>query len=463
MDSLGGAAAFLEGTEIVNSARTTAYLKAGFGPPNLKVVGDCGCPEDQLRELIGCDVLPYTTPTDDLAPWFDPAFPESADFAGFYPHTFEGLESTYTRDVTEIVTGGAVLGRLRAGPRTLLWRGWLFGRTCCSVAYGLRWLTSTLRQAKCGAECGGEKLDLLVCCPPESVSDVAADCGCGDLDPVGIPLDDDAFRTLYNVGLVEGPLIKGERRSSCRAGCGCSNIMEIEWSMVAGNPHMYRQPVLVADCELFPISSDSQLVKLAPGEECIDSTTADWFVKSTDPADCPPEAVCDTEIPAFSDPLCPRPQLPVITTVVDDCVCDPLAPVDIMVPVAVTDYGMNFQGAPIFSIFSGSVALRSTTIKIYENPLGSGCADIVSDPCAFCSDITIRYLPAFSTLTIDSVNRRITIERPGGDLQSGEQFLVGNITWPLFECIGYCVVASVDGSTAAADACFSMSVYPMEM
>jgi hypothetical protein len=448
VDSVAGAFAAIEGTEIVNAARARAYLLAGYGPPGLKVEGDCDCPEDQLRVLIGCDDEPYSTPTDDLAPWFDAAIPESADFAGFFPIAFEGLESTYTREVIDTINGG-VLGRLRAAPRTLIWQGYLFGRTCCSVAHGLRWLTSILRQARCGSECGGEKLDILVCCPPEAVSDTALDCGCGVLDPVGIPADNDAFRTLYNVGLVEGPLVKSQRKAAGR--CGCSTIMEIEFSMVAGNPHIYRAPVLLADCETFAVG------------EC-----PEWLVVS-DPAECPapepgvPIDCPDTTAAVATDPNCPTPTLPPVFTVDESCFCDPFAPVSLCVSVPASTYGFDFQGAPVFTIYSGSDVLRSTTIRLVENPLSLDCADITTDPCNFCEFITIRYLPAFSTLTIDGVNRRVTIETPGGDIQSGEQFMVGNYNWPLLECIDYCVCATVDGATAAADACFSMSVYPQEM
>lgn len=448
MDSVSGAWAAIEGTELVNIARTTAYLRAGYGPPGLKVDGECDCPEDQLRILVGCDALPYSNPTDDDAPWYDAAIPESADFAGLYATSFEGLESTYTREVIDVFSGGGVLGRLRAAPRTLTWKGFLFGRTCCSVAYGLRWLTSVLRQSRCGAECGGEKLDILICCPPVDTDPL--DCGCGILPAPGIPAADDAFRTLYNVGLVEGPSIRSQRSASGR--CGCSTIMEIEFSLVAGNPHLYRQPALLADNLTFETG-------ICP----------DWLEVS-DPSECPPPdpgvftPLCDvTPTPVASDPNCAAPTLPPVFSVDESCFCDPFAPTSLCVAVPASTFGMNFQGAPVFSIYSGSEPLRSTTIRLVENPLAGDCDVVSADACNYCEFITIRYFPAFSTLTIDGVNRRVSITTPGGDVQPGEQFMVGNYTWPLLECVDYCVCATIDGFTAAADATFSMSVYPQEM
>ncbi len=162
-DSIAGAAAWLGGTEIVNDSRTSAYMRNGIKPGTLTVTGDCGC--GNILELAGCDDQ-YTTPANDNAPWYDPAIPESAEFAGFLSTEFEGLNSTYTRNITESITDGATLGRSRFGSRTLTWKGFLFGSSCCGVAYGLRWLGKTLQGSKsCGNNCFGEDLELLVCCP----------------------------------------------------------------------------------------------------------------------------------------------------------------------------------------------------------------------------------------------------------------------------------------------------------
>lgn len=162
-DSVAGAAAWLGGTEIVNDSRTTAYMKNGIKPDTLTVNGDCGC--GNILALAGCD-SEYTTPAEDNAPWYDPAIPESAEFAGFLSTEFEGMSSTYSRSVTESIADGATVGRSRFGSRTLSWKGFLFGSSCCGVAYGLRWLGKTLQGSKnCGNNCFGDDLELLVCCP----------------------------------------------------------------------------------------------------------------------------------------------------------------------------------------------------------------------------------------------------------------------------------------------------------
>lgn len=178
-DSIAGAAAWLGGTEIVNDSRTTAYMQNGIKPSSLIVNGDCGC--SNVLALAGCDTE-YNTPAIDGAPWYDPAIPESAEFAGFLSTGFEGLGSTYTRSVTESIADGATLGRSRFGSRTMTWKGFLFGSSCCGVAYGLRWLGKTLQGTKnCGNNCFGDDLELLVCCPTlEAAQGLGPNIICGD-------------------------------------------------------------------------------------------------------------------------------------------------------------------------------------------------------------------------------------------------------------------------------------------
>lgn len=162
-DAIAGSAAWLGGTEIVNDSRTTAYMQNGIKPSTLNVAGDCGC--SNVLALAGCDTG-YNTPAIDNAPWYDPNIPESAEFAGFLSTGFEGMSSTYTRAITESIADGATLGRSRFGSRMMTWKGFLFGSSCCGVAYGLRWLGKTLQGSKnCGNNCFGDDLELLVCCP----------------------------------------------------------------------------------------------------------------------------------------------------------------------------------------------------------------------------------------------------------------------------------------------------------
>lgn len=457
-DSAVGEAAFLSGQEIVNNARTLSYLANGFGPLNLQVSGGCSCP--QIRELIECDSNPYVSPAIDPAPWYDASVPESEDFGGFYAVDFEGLGSTYTREITEKITGGAVLGRIRPRPRTLTWRGFLFGRSDCAVRYGLTWLTAHLKGTTCS--CNGEELDLMVCCPDLLTTPPVS--GCTSLPAINRPstcppyTQPDAFRTLKNVGLLEGPTILSTRRIGCKASCGndtCAGdtiIMEIEFSLMAGNPYLYGCPVCLCSEQPFPVSEDDCLtqthwVKVPPG------TLADCDFECPEPFDC-----------TLTDPNCDPADLPNIPEFQDGCFCDPIDPVQFCCSVPADSFGQFFEGAPVIEIFSGSAPMRATTVRFFTNPQGLDCCDVAENPCLNCDAVQIRFIPANSTLTIDGTTRTVTIQCPGMvEPQLADHLTATPFSWPTLTCFDYCICVETEGAIVAPDATVSILVVPREM
>lgn len=454
-DSIFGEAAFLAGEEIVNSARTLAYLSAGYGPKRLNIEGGCSCPN--IRELIECGSGPYTTPMSDPAPWYDASIPESGDFGGFLPVEIDGMGSTYKRIVIDKITGGATLGRLTAGPRTLRWRGFLFGRSDCAVRYGLSWMAANLKGTNCS--CTGEDLDLLVCCPEVTESPPVSGIGCDTLPvtPVACPpfTTPDAFRLLKNVGLLEGPIVLSERRIGC-GNTDCNDddtvIIEVEFSLLAGNPYFYGCPVCLCADQSFPEIEDCAIDPL-------------WVkVIGPTPATCLGEA-CDPPFDCSADEAgCPRAVLPVIPPFVDGCFCPPLAPVKFCCEIPADSFGKFFEGAPVIEIYSGSGIMRSTTVRFYNNPQGLPCCDVADDPCRNCDSVQIRYIPADSTLTIDGTTRTVLLQCPGQvDPILADHLTVTPFAWPLLQCVDFCICIETDGATVAPNATVSVLVVPREM
>lgn len=459
-DSPAGDAAFLNGEEIVNVARTLAYLDAGFGPLGLRVDGGCACP--RIRELIECDSNPYVSPAIDPAPWYDASVPESADFGGLYITEFEGLGSTYTRTPIDKVTGGAVLGRLQPKPRTLTWRGFLFGRSDCAVQYGLSWLTANLKGTGCF--CGGEDLDLMVCCPELTENPPVS--GCASLPAINRPencppfTQPDAFRLLKNVGLLEGPIILSQRRIGCKTSCnsgscaGDTVIIEVEFSLLAGNPYLYGCPVCLCAEQSFPVSDadclvDPRWVKVIDGG---DTTNCEGEV-------CPPPFDCTA-----ADEVCPPAVLPNIPEFQDGCFCDPIDPVQFCCEIPADSFGKFFEGAPVIEIFSGSAPMRATTVRFFDNPQGLPCCDVAENPCRECDSIQIRFIPANSTMTIDGTTRQVTVQCPGmGSPILADHLTVTPFAWPILQCINYCICVETEGAIVAPDATVSILVVPREM
>lgn len=468
-DSSSGTAAFLSGEEIVNDGRTMAYLEAGYGPPGLQISGGCSCPS--IRELIGCDSEPYSSPISDPAPWYDASVPESADFAGFLTTDFKGLGSTYTRENVDKITGGAVLGRLRPKSRSLVWRGYLFGRSECAVQYGLQWFTANLRGTNCS--CTGEDLDLMVCCP--ELTETPSLVTCASLPPISKPeacppfTQPDAFRTLKKVGLVDGPTIISQRRIGCSPSCGnttCrgeSLAIEIEFTLTAGNPYLYGCPVCLCVDQGFPIADTSSCdwVKIPEGgspetdafrEEQIDLFQCGGEV-------CPPIEDCTT-----IDDACALAVLPVIPEFKDKCFCDPVVPVQVCCTIPEGAFSKFFDGAPIIEIYSGSRSMRATTVRFFANPQGLECCTTSSNVCLECDSLQIRYIPANSTMTIDGTTRTVTVLCAGAtESVIGDHLTVTPFSWPILECVEFCICVETEGIQVASDARVTISVVPREI
>lgn len=469
-DSKAGAWGAINGKEFVNSSRTIAYIN-NFNLP-IKVDDDCWCPSIQdLLIASGCPEVTgagpsghYQFPSTDPAPWFDDSIPESGDFLGFLTTEFEGLGSTYARSVTETLQGGALLGKLRPQARTMTWRGFLFGRTCCAAEYGLRWLTAQLAGGVCD-DCTDSELDILLCCPEVTGTEPSLSCGsptlpqfeCGTDPPVPVTSTipafsqsaaKDAFRTFHRVGLVDGPTVSSTRTIGCGScedsGGGC--MIEAEFSLAAGNPFMHREPVCV--CQTQPFPPCKTCAEAEADQDSWIKVNAVSYPASEEDADlCTDSLECTAAAADCNiDPNCPVSPLPEIPGFEDPCGCDAIFITETCCHIKKDDtYGSFFEGIPQITVFSGDRPLNNVHIRIYENPQERDCTDkSLFDICNLCDDINIRYVPANSSLTIDGLTKRVSVTCPGDNVQPGESLMTSSFRWPVFKCIDYIVKVSAD-------------------
>ena len=465
-ESIAGTAVWLDGIEVLNDARTQAYIRNGLGPGGLKVACDTLCPA--MAEIIGCDpVSGYTSPIADGAPWISASYPESQDFLGLLVSDFEGLGSTLTREVSPVLNEGAILGRLRAAHRTLSWKGYLIGRTCCSVAYGLRWLTRQLSgPSACAGSCTTSTLDLIMCCPefpdsnPANDDSVSGLVGGGyggtifaspsyggpdqtvmateEIFPVPESVNDRAFRTLYNVGLIEGPLITDQVRVGC--GCGCSEVMQVEFTLVAGKPYLYQNAITIA--EDVPLSFG--VPTFAP-----------------ELSDCG-QATC-----AYN-PDCPPPETPPLPVLTNNCYEVPLLPTATRISVPRLYWPDISDAVPIITIYSGSQPLVSTTLDFYETVAGDPCGELVGlgqlscNPA--CGTLKIPYIPAESYFVIDGRINKMSIICPNrANTEPGEKLTSGEWGWPVFSCHGFCFELITDQTYLNAAATVTFELVPRSL
>lgn len=448
---MGGIETYLNmcGTEIWNRERTYQYARHGLVSTNIKQ-GSCA----SIPDLIACveDQPPvpdgYRLPELDPAPWYDPAIPESWNFAGLLVLEAK-LSTTLDRRLTQNIGHGGTLTRARFGGRTLDVHGVLLGKTCCAVTYGLRWLTQALLGSFCG-ECEGCDMTFLTCCPVDSGED---DCLVMFEDGAPVPYyrssapgslewqrGSDFARQMFAAGLISGPDVVACHGSSC--GCTCSNMTEVDFTIGIGNPWLYRlENVLASE------------VALGHDEEGECDPCAVTFVKSDDCVFCPDPGDCGDDPDCGDPPIKP----PVGNLPQNECGCIPLHSKRVCVPVpASTEW---FEQALIIELYAGASPLRNVQIRAFQNPLGYDCCDAAItgyfDDCAACATLLVDYVPAYGTLVFDSAKRRVTLDCQGHTRSATKNLSTTQglpFRWFEFGCQDSCVMFDVDCENVAADA-----------
>lgn len=429
-ESIAGSYATLAGIEIVNNSRTFGYLKAGLGPGSISVYGDCGgCPN--IVELLDCDdVTGYDRPSADNAPWYSSDNPESGDFLGFLMDEFEGLNSPFMRPFKETVGNGGVLSRSRLKSREMTWRGFLFGKTCCSVLYGLRWLSKTLSRLDSDCQdCFGDDLELLVCCP--------------DADESGVS----AFRTIKAVGLTEGPTILNEHKtctSDCSMGCGGSCILEIEFTLVAVQPWLYSPEIPVYNC--VPMADGAQDAAPDSDEECPPFNCSDSLFESAGP--------------------CQLPLLPPTATYTNLCFDSVNPQINRANYLSVPRVLWNSldEVVPVITISNrGPTTVPGVALSFYSSPDGNPCGDLLlnTPECDnLCDDLMIAQIPGGSDFYIDGRTRKMSlICQDTNTAFPGERHTNGPWSWPSFSQYGFCMRISFN-DVQEDNLCVSLSLVP---
>ncbi len=233
---------YVNGGEAANAARTLAYLRAGLADTMQGhwVLGEgdlCGV----LYRLNGGTCISpdvFVSPAVDPAPWYDASEPGAATFLGVVLRDFTGYDSTITRVVTPRIQGlgGASFSGQRRNPRTWKFQATLVSADDAGAEYGLRWLTSILEQTSCD-NCATGDLTVRLVCPPANCSDETL----GEW-------------TSYEAVLVEGPTEvqkwSPKPQSMQDILAGCRDFVDVEWTMVAGNPFLYKRAEVCLAAEL---------------------------------------------------------------------------------------------------------------------------------------------------------------------------------------------------------------------
>lgn len=253
------------GTELVNSARLVAYRDSLA--PTLQLLNCNPCA--LLQEAIE-DPLVYSNPAADEAPWYDLDTIGSDEFLGFLPTSMTGFgDSTRGAVVSEALTDGGTIGRVRRGTREMRVSGMLLGATELGAEVGLTWMKAALDGGNCTNCEDGDDVCFFVACPQIGQ------------DP------DQLIRHVRKVTTVAGPTVLSRRLLSCGA-----YMIEIEWTWTSATPYVYGEPLLVATAEGTTLTAHlagSEVYSLTkPLPTCnVVTSGAPKVVVLQDP-DCPP-------------------------------------------------------------------------------------------------------------------------------------------------------------------------------
>lgn len=368
------------GQEIVNSARTEAYIKALMPSVTLLPIST------GLQALLGDKA--YVSPSADAAPWFRAANPASARFYGIYPTALSGAEdSTRSIDTTELSGDGAVHSMPRHNGRQIRFTGVAFAADEEAMAEGLAWLRSALDPGGCtaaGLGCGGWEATMLT----------HADRKAGTPDP---------RRTYYKVELLEGPKINREFAPKNGVWKG------VEFVLSAAVPWAFAPMERVNSLDMnTSVTSHSD----PAGEDCSKLESAyDRFIND----------------PYFTAVAAP-PKAPVIL------------PPNILkitswrrrtqsIPAAVTQrWG---RAAPVVTVDVHANDLQQLRVRFYRRTTNL-------TGCDYEGEFLVSYLPSNSTLTLNGITKEATVELSDGKVVPAGHLLYGSdglpFIWPTLAC-----------------------------
>jgi hypothetical protein len=352
----------LNGQELANTSRLVAHMA-----PTVPVSDDqtasmmqCACqiniPYDDswtgLREAIGD--APYVI---ENAPWYNPARPESAEFAGIWVLDAQGFDSVpWSREVNDSICGGGVPSRARPTARTLNFSALLVACTNAGARYGLDWLNCVLNQANA---LGGVDLQFYVAHPEDTAAD-----------------PETLRRTFFGTVLTTSAATTENMGRDGGAPHRQASIYRVEWELVATNPYAY------GSSSVLPVTWD---------------TTAEESIEWAHAPDCSDTSSCG--LPTIYNADCLPPDVPLTPAVIPTCGgCLPICSIEKRTWELPTQLG-NCDDTVVTVRVTNNGA-DPLTVIMYWQPCGS------TDPCERTGQLQVSGLPTDHTAVADSVTGR---------------------------------------------------------
>ena len=369
----------INGTEILNSSRTKAYVDS-FAPS----IG-VKCTHALLRTALGHAA--YVSPTADAAPWYTANVPASAKFYGLIPMRIQGADdSTQKIETVELVSDGGVHVSPRHAVREIRVTAVAIALDDEGLAAGLAWLRDVLANDGCrdGVGCFGRTVKMFVSAP-DTTGEAAS-----------------MTRWFYNVEVEQGVKVTKELPSKAGA------MVQIEFILAAGMPWQFTSETTVATLAMNGASNFTD-----PGGENCSVATEAYTNFISDP---------------FYTAIAPPPQAPNIL------------PPNILTITSWRRLTATIPAAsairpgrpiPVITVVASSTATQYIRLRFYRSDAGV-------DGCDYVGEFLISYLPGGSTMTIDGRTKQVNVTLSSGAVVPGAHLLYGSagrpFAWPNMSC-----------------------------
>jgi hypothetical protein len=91
---------------------------------------------------------------------------------------------------------------------------------------------------------------------------------------------------------------------------------------------------------------------------------------------------------------------------------------------------------PVVTIRAKGEPVKQARVRFYPNPLGLDLGEL--EPCDFCGEFIVSFIPRWSTLTVDSIRQRAYVTSPGGIVRPASHLLYasdgGPMVWSSLSC-----------------------------
>lgn len=405
----------LDGTEIINVARTEAYagdlswFRPVYQPTDLRVV---------LEDPT------YTDPATDDAPWYDPFYPESADFLGVYPLDVTGVsDSTQTGTIVESLGRGGVVAGARQGTKTAVFNAALLARSEAGVEHGLQWLKRALEGASCGSSAGCRGHDL---CYFSAEPRLMPSESCGE-GAVAVVRTVDQVVQRYMRTLRHVHVTVGVQTTSKRPTTDGGAVRTVQFTLTATDPLEVGLERAFLNRWLDPAVTNPWPGGVAPAGASVVGTAYD-----AEDDECLPAAYAP-----LADPLAPAVIAPPTPPGIEWSSFSPPTTWKrrrVVLPDDLVSLWMDT--ALVLRVTAPGLEVRNARVRVWADPSGSG--NVPDDGCDFCSDVVIAYLPADGTMTVDPTSHLVYVDTTGGVRRRADSLVSdtygGPIEFPSLTC-----------------------------